>query len=84
MFITKLDISWIDSPFMYHHILIKSQKQIDKLIKAGVKLVTIDTAKGKDISIAQDSKEEDQCLKALMIIVSIHKTQKSILTLVIL
>ena len=49
MYVIKLDIAWIDSPFMYHHLLIKTQKQIDKLKNAGVKLVTIDTAKGKDV-----------------------------------
>jgi len=50
MYVTKLDISWIDSPFMYHHILIKNEKQIEKLVKAGVKLLTIDTAKGVDVN----------------------------------
>lgn len=48
MYVIKLDISWIDSPFMYHHILIKNEKQIQKLKNAGVKQVTIDTTKGKD------------------------------------
>jgi HD-GYP domain-containing protein (c-di-GMP phosphodiesterase class II) len=49
MYVTKLDISWIDSPFMYHHLMIKSKSQIDKLLKAGVKQITIDTSKGKDV-----------------------------------
>lgn len=48
MYVTKLDISWIDSPFLYHNVLIKNQSQIEKLKKAGVKQLTIDTAKGKD------------------------------------
>lgn len=50
MYITKLDISWIDSPFMYHHLKIKNSGQLDKLIKAGVKQVSIDTSKGDDIA----------------------------------
>ena len=49
MYVTKLDISWIDSPFLYHNVLIKKPNQIDKLKKAGVKLLTIDTSKGKDV-----------------------------------
>ncbi len=49
MYITKLDISWIDSPFMYHHLMIKNAKQINKLSKAGVKKISIDTSKGADI-----------------------------------
>ena len=46
MHVTKIDISWIDSPFMYHHLTIKSKSQIEKLLKAGVKNISIDTSKG--------------------------------------
>jgi len=49
MYVIKLDISWIDSPFMYHHLTIKSSKQVDKLVKAGVKKLSIDTSKGVDV-----------------------------------
>lgn len=63
MYVTKLDISWIDSPFMYHHIMIKSQKQIDKLLKAGVKMVTIDTSKGKDVKIEETVSALNQDIK---------------------
>lgn len=57
MYVTKLDISWIDSPFMYHHLKIKTKDQIDKLLKAGVKQVTIDTSKGKDVEQAKVKNE---------------------------
>jgi len=58
MHITKIDISWIDSPFMYHHLTIKSKSQIDKLLKAGVKNISIDTSKGLDLEEAStDSKD---------------------------
>lgn len=54
MYITKLDISWIDSPFMYHHLKIKNAAQIDKLLKAGVKQLSIDTSKGVDVEAPAD------------------------------
>lgn len=55
MYVTKLDVSWIDSPFITHHILLKSDKQLDKLRKADIKLVTIDTSKGKDVLVDDHS-----------------------------
>ena len=45
MYIIGLDISWIRSPFLKHSRLIEKSKDIQLLIQAGVKEVTIDTAK---------------------------------------
>lgn len=47
MYVTKLDISWLDSPFMSHSRLIKSQKDIAALHKAGVKKLIVDISKGE-------------------------------------
>ena len=42
MFIVKMDISWIKSPFLLHRRAIKSKNDIILLRKSGVKLLTID------------------------------------------
>lgn len=46
MFLVKLDIPWIDSPFVRHSRLIKSQEEINKLIAAKVNVLVIDLNKG--------------------------------------
>ncbi len=55
MFITELDISWMDSPFFSKSLLIKTQKEIDQLKKAGAKAVVIDPNKGADLQAPQAS-----------------------------
>lgn len=47
MFVTGLDIAWIDSPFLRHSLLIKNDADITKLRQCGVKVVTIDLTKSK-------------------------------------
>jgi len=47
MFVVKLDIPWLASPFVRHSRLIKSDVDIDKLKKAGVKALVIDLERGK-------------------------------------
>jgi len=61
MHITKLDIPWMDSPFVRHHLTIKSEKDLKKLLKAGVKKVTIDTTKGDDV--AKEKKVKNSIVK---------------------
>ncbi|WP_041325904.1 HD-GYP domain-containing protein [Saccharophagus degradans] len=46
MFVVKLDIPWIDSPFLRHSRLIKGEEDIDKLKGANVKTLVIDLSKG--------------------------------------
>lgn len=46
MFIVKLDILWIDSPFLRHSRLIKGEQDIEKLKGANVKNLVIDLSKG--------------------------------------
>lgn len=48
MYITKLEIPWMDSPFLSHNRLIKSQQDIDQLNKSGASSVTIDPNKSAD------------------------------------
>ncbi len=53
MYVTKLDISWMDSPFLSHSRKIGSIKDISLLKKAGVKILTIDPNKGQDATETQ-------------------------------
>ena len=46
MFVTKLDISWLDSPFLSHSRLIKDTSDIESLKSAGVKVLVIDISRG--------------------------------------
>src|SRR6266545_7880598 len=46
MYVAKLDLSWLRSPFLRHSFLIEHPSQIEKLIHAGVKVVEIDPARG--------------------------------------
>lgn len=46
MFVIKLDIPWMQSPFFKHSRLISSSDDIAKLRSAGVKVVTIDLERG--------------------------------------
>lgn len=48
MHITKLDIPWMESPFLTHSRTVKSEKDIHLLEKAGVKKLVIDPNKGVD------------------------------------
>lgn len=46
MYVVELDISWLDSPFFSKSLRITGIKEVEQLIKAGVKQVVIDTDKG--------------------------------------
>ncbi len=46
MYVARLNISWLRSPFLRHSFLIESPAQIEKLVRAGVKTVEIDLARG--------------------------------------
>lgn len=47
MFVAKLDISWLDSPFLSHSRLIKKEDDISALLSSGVKQVVVDLSKGR-------------------------------------
>ena len=47
MFIVKMDVSWIKSPFLLHRRAIKSENDIILLEKSGVKVLTIDLDKSQ-------------------------------------
>ncbi|HEU4684198.1 MAG TPA: DUF3391 domain-containing protein [Nitrospira sp.] len=49
MYVARLDVSWIRSPFLRHSFLIRKQAQIDRLRRAGVQAVEIDPHRGLDV-----------------------------------
>ncbi|MEK6802808.1 MAG: DUF3391 domain-containing protein [Nitrospirota bacterium] len=49
MHVAKLGVAWFRSPFMRHSFLIRTDEQIEKLRRAGVKHLSIDPAKGLDL-----------------------------------
>ena len=49
MHVAKIDVAWFRSPFMLHSFLIRTDEQIEKLRRAGVKQVSIDPSRGLDL-----------------------------------
>lgn len=43
MYVAKLDVSWLRTPFLRHSFLVKHPSQIERLIRAGVKTVRQET-----------------------------------------
>ena len=54
MFMVKMDLPWYRSPFLSHKRLIKDIATIQMMKQYGIRTVTIDTTKGKDV-IAESS-----------------------------
>lgn len=46
MFVSALDLPWYRSPFLRHSFLVERHTQINKLVRAGVRTVAIDPARG--------------------------------------
>lgn len=46
MYVARLDLSWFRSPFLRHSFLIEQSSQIEKLVRAGVRMVDIDLDRG--------------------------------------
>jgi HD-GYP domain-containing protein (c-di-GMP phosphodiesterase class II) len=46
MYVARLDLSWFRSPLLRHSFLIEHPSQIEKLVRAGVKMVDIDLDRG--------------------------------------
>jgi HD-GYP domain-containing protein (c-di-GMP phosphodiesterase class II) len=50
MFIVEMDVPWYQTPFLSHKRLIKDRATIQTMKEYGIRMVTIDTTKGKDIT----------------------------------
>lgn len=80
MYVAKLDVSWFRSPFLRHSFLIEEQSQIERLVRAGVKTVQIDPARGRDLPLVMDSAEETslQTPSSMPIVQRLSNTRKSL------
>jgi putative nucleotidyltransferase with HDIG domain len=58
MYVSQLDRSWLDTPFFFHKLLVKSPQQLSQL-KAHCRYVYIDTDKGKDTDQQLPNREVD-------------------------
>jgi HD-GYP domain-containing protein (c-di-GMP phosphodiesterase class II) len=75
MFVTKLDIAWLDSPFLSHTRSIKEDADIAALLHAGVKTLTIDTSRGVDVAPAPDLEPREDAHQETLAAVTL-KTQE--------
>ena len=48
MYVARLDLSWFRSPLLRHSFLVEHPTQIEKLVRAGVKMVDVDLERGID------------------------------------
>jgi len=46
MYVSALDLPWYRSPFLRHSFLVERLSQIDKLVRAGVRMVVVDLDRG--------------------------------------
>lgn len=54
MYVAKIDLSWFQSPFLRHSLLIEHTPQIEKLRRAGAKQIVIDLLRGDDVETSID------------------------------
>lgn len=57
MHVAKLDVAWFRSPFLRHSFPIRTDEQIEKLRRAGVKHLQIDPSRGIDLQDASNAHE---------------------------
>lgn len=74
VFVSKLDIVWLDSPFLSNKRLIKTVSEIESLRSAGVKQLTIDLSKGLDGISVKPPQEKTEPKPAVVIGPSLSKT----------
>lgn len=55
MHVAKLDRSWFRSPFLRHSFMIRTEEQIDKLTRNGIREVEIDPGRGLDLALNPDA-----------------------------
>lgn len=52
MFIVEMDVPWYRTPFLFHKRLITDLRTIELIKQHGIRMVTIDTSKGSDLTSA--------------------------------
>lgn len=55
MYVVVVDVPWYRTPFLSHKLLIKDRATIQTMIDCGIRTVTIDLSKGKDVEATESS-----------------------------
>lgn len=64
MYIHDLNCGWMEHTFLHNHFLVKSEKEIEKIIASGIRHVYIDTSRGKDVPEAMTAEAVRRQLEA--------------------
>jgi HD-GYP domain-containing protein (c-di-GMP phosphodiesterase class II) len=64
MFIHDLDCGWMEHPFVRNRFVITTEDEIRKILTAGIRGVTIDCARGLDVSTAPTVAESEAATEA--------------------
>lgn len=54
MYVSRIDLSWFQSPFIRRSLLIEQTTQIEKLRRAGARHIVIDLSRGDDVDTSMD------------------------------
>lgn len=54
MYVSRIDLSWFQSPFIRRSLLIEQTTQIEKLRRAGARHIDIDLSRGDDVDTSMD------------------------------
>lgn len=60
MYVHDFNCEWLENPFFHRQLLIADDKMADKVRKAGLKEIYIDTSKGTDVQEGQAKEEVDR------------------------
>lgn len=71
MFIQDLDCGWMEHPFVLPRFVITRQEEIQKIIHAGIRRVTIDCARGLDVDDAPTIEEAAAATEAEVIALAV-------------
>lgn len=65
MYVADFNAGWLNHPFALNSMMISSDADVEKVIKAGIRELLIDTARGKDVGAhAPTAAEAEQVLRA--------------------
>ena len=60
MYLCGIDRSWLDTPFLRHRFLIKSEDDLTKLLQCGIQEITIDTERGLGDTRNTETKHQEE------------------------
>ncbi len=75
MFVHDFNCGWLENPFFAKQLLLKSEKEIEKIISVGIHELYIDTSKGLDIANAPTEAEVKKEIRTEMAKIDDHKAE---------